>query len=287
MFKARWYFRCGSWIPNEREWTKAADILIPEEKQRIGKFKYQKDAKSSLSGRLLIRKAARDICNIPHQSQHPKRTDAGKPYLQIGDSNHIRAFNVSHSGDLVVLAGDFSHPDVDIGVDVMRIEWPSRTTVPDYFHTMRRQFTESEWQVIRRPTDEWDKMHVFYRFWCLKESYVKAIGVGLGLDLQRLEFHTKESNRGADVVCTTQLFKDGNLQPDWMFEESYIDDNHCVVVALNQNSVIPRTCVDRFIELTSEDLFRDLPEALNPDVKYWREYAGKEAWPQSKRKPSS
>ena len=29
-----------------------------------------------------------------------------------------------------------------------------------------------------------------YRFWCLKESYVKATGVGLNLDLQTISFQT-------------------------------------------------------------------------------------------------
>lgn len=34
------------------------------------------------------------------------------------------------------------------------------------------------------------------RFWCLKESYVKAIGVGLNLDLQTISFQVK----GASLV---------------------------------------------------------------------------------------
>ena len=31
--------------------------------------------------------------------------------------------------------------------------------------------------------------HMFHQFWSLKESYIKSIGIGLGLDLQSIEFH--------------------------------------------------------------------------------------------------
>lgn len=289
--KLRWCFRCGSWTPTEKEWTKAAGVLIPEEKERIGRFVYQKDAKSCLSGRLLIKKAAWEICNIPYQKQQMKRTDAGKPYVLNGASlSPIRAFNVSHSGDFAVLAGDFGHTKGNIGVDVMRVEWPSRTTVSEYFHTMRRQFTQSEWQVIQRPKDEWQKMHAFYRFWCLKESYVKAIGVGLGMDLQRLEFHPEGQNAPnmENVLCTTRLFLDGIPQQDWMFEESYIDRHHCVAVAVHLNSQIPHEAErNRFVELTTEELLKDVPEVGSPDLDYWYQYAAKEERPRRQTKPVS
>jgi len=52
----RWATRVGSWQPSEIEWTKAASLIQPEEKERIGKFFFKKDAKSSMVGRLLIRK---------------------------------------------------------------------------------------------------------------------------------------------------------------------------------------------------------------------------------------
>ena len=68
----------------------------------------------------------------------------------------------------------------------------------EFFRLMRRQFTVDEWNQIERPTfDGADEMSAtlgnrqlaaFYRHWSLKESYVKAIGSGLNIDLQRLNF---------------------------------------------------------------------------------------------------
>ena len=80
--------------------------------------------------------------------------------------------------------------------------------VSDFFFTMRRQFTEREWQRITSAGDESQQLMLFYRHWvrgghspsvdmvhctcthkqCLKESFIKAIGDGLAFGLQRLEF---------------------------------------------------------------------------------------------------
>jgi len=40
------------------------------------------------------------------------------------------------------------------------------------------------------------KLERFYKFWSLKESYVKAIGKGLVLDLQTIEFSLKHDDIG-------------------------------------------------------------------------------------------
>lgn len=77
----------------------------------------------------------------------------------------------------------------------------------EFFHTMRRQFTSAEWEVITaQPTEK--QLAMFYRFWvgilailcrgmftgcyyhtqCLKECFIKAEGSGLSYGLQKLEF---------------------------------------------------------------------------------------------------
>ena len=44
----RWAFRCGKWKPTREQWTLVAQCVQPEEKQRIGRFVFQKDAKSAM-----------------------------------------------------------------------------------------------------------------------------------------------------------------------------------------------------------------------------------------------
>ncbi len=75
-----------------------------------------------------------------------------------------------------------------MGVDVMCFKDKPAHDVAKFFHLLRRQFTSSEWAVIREDESESIQMRQFYRYWCLKESFVKADGKGLAWDLQRLAF---------------------------------------------------------------------------------------------------
>lgn len=55
----------------------------------------------------------------------------------------------------------------------------------------------------------------------LKESFIKAIGTGLGFNLQRAEFHLSPEAPTLDqVVRQTRMYLDEEEEPDWMFEVS-------------------------------------------------------------------
>ncbi len=71
--------------------------------------------------------------------------------------------------------------------------------LPRFFHLMRRQFTPREWEAIRVGEEEEQQLRTFYRHWCLKESFVKADGGGLGWNLQRLNFVV--SRGGLNVIA--------------------------------------------------------------------------------------
>ena len=71
-------------------------------------------------------------------------------------------------------------------------------------------------------------------FQCLKESYVKAIGVGIGFSLQRLDFCPQSDPELNHVLSDTKVCVDDVLQKNWRFEETMLDDTHSVAVALQQ-----------------------------------------------------
>ena len=86
---------------------------------------------------------------------------------------------------------------------------------------------------------------------CLKESYVKAIGVGIGFSLQRIEFHIYSDLDRKRYTTDTRVHIDGSVQENWRFEETMLDDTHCVATALNievsarhsHSSVCTRRCL--------------------------------------------
>lgn len=62
----------------------------------------------------------------------------------------------------------------------------------------------------------------------LKESFIKAIGTGLGFNLQRVEFHlsTEPLTQGR-VLCQTKMHLDEEEQEDWLFEVSLSPEDRC------------------------------------------------------------
>ncbi|XP_076137658.1 L-aminoadipate-semialdehyde dehydrogenase-phosphopantetheinyl transferase isoform X1 [Alosa pseudoharengus] len=231
----RWAFRCGSWSPTRAEWLLAARCVQREEKERIGQFVFAKDAKSAMAGRFLIRKLVSDKMGIVWDQIRLERTPKGKPVVAnpIADAGHQKwSFNVSHQGDYAVLAAE---PGLQVGVDVMKTSRPGSSSIPEFFRLMTRQFTEHEWNTIRATGSEWEQLHTFHRHWTLKESFIKAIGTGLGFDLQRIEFHISPLQIMEGQVCTeTRMHLDGEEEEDWTFEECLLDQHHHVAVALSR-----------------------------------------------------
>lgn len=78
-------------------------------------------------------------------------------------------------------------------------------------------------------TIEFSQLRKFYLHWALKESYIKAIGVGLGFDLSRAEFRFADDGEQPSEVL---LYIDGVRQHQWTFSIFEPDAEHCVVVAL-------------------------------------------------------
>ncbi|KAL3879993.1 hypothetical protein ACJMK2_032265 [Sinanodonta woodiana] len=270
----RWAFNSHSWHPKQAEWTLATQCVQPEERERISKFYFKRDAKASMVGRLMIRKVVHLVTGIPYEEIQLGRTDKGKPYIINDLPWHCRhfEFNVSHQGEYVVLA---SEAESLVGIDIMKLDTPRSTPVPDFLHTMRRQFTFEEMNFIKSSGQETHQLRTFYRLWCLKESYVKALGIGIGFEVERLNFDLVTPLLQEDIVTDTTLCVDGKLQADWKFEE-YIVDNHCIAVARKSKNNTPLTQeASTFKMLTFTELVDGAVPLSEPDLSYWESFRTK------------
>lgn len=295
MGSVRWAFRCGDWTPTRAEWLRAARCVQREEKDRVGQFVFAKDAKSAMAGRLLLRRVVCHRIGIPWSEIRLKRSPRGKPYLELPEASaHLSrfaaeagrwSFNLSHQGDCAVLAAERG---LQVGVDVMKVAMPGSSSVSEFFRIMTRQFTEYEWRVIQSSGSERQQLAAFYRHWALKESFIKAIGTGLGFNLQRVEFHlTPEPITEGQVQRGTKMQLDEEEESDWIFEESLLDADHHVAVALGPQikpvdgpRAPPLAPAASFKLLSFSELISLATPLTEEDPAYWESFQRKAEAPQ-------
>ncbi|MEE6472859.1 hypothetical protein FKM82_009747 [Ascaphus truei] len=259
MESVRWAFPCGTWSPSRVEWLLCARCVQPEEKHRIGQFVFTGDAKAAMVGRLLIRKLIAEKLQIPWNKILLQRTAKGKPFLEDGipAQQPNFNFNVSHHGDYAVLAAE---SELQVGVDIMKTDLPGSGSTEEFFRIMNRQFTEREWGSIKSMNNDRTRLDMFYRHWALKESFIKAIGVGLGFNLQQIEFEVSPKNMEiGKIYKETKMWLDGE-QEEWSFENEKV-------------AGIP------FTVLTFEDLVASAVSMAPEDPDYWDNFQSKQEVP--------
>ena len=100
------------------------------------------------------------------------KNDFGKPYLK--DRRDVY-YNLSHSGDYVVLA--WGNGEVGVDVQQHRADTDMRIIAENYF-------AEDEIQYIRQSDRQTAER--FYEIWTGKESYLKYVGKGLKGNMRSL-----------------------------------------------------------------------------------------------------
>ncbi len=152
------------------------EFISPERKMKAMRYSYEKDRKLSIASSILISRGLEEY-GIGERNVIYAYGKYGKPYFRDYPSIH---FNISHSTSLA--AAVFS--DVEVGCDVEVIT-PYDEGVASLCFTPRER--ES---ILSSP----DSALAFTRLWCIKESFLKALGLGLG---GRMDSFSVEINDGS------------------------------------------------------------------------------------------
>ena len=154
-------------------------------------------------GRWLLRRALRERYGIGcGEGRMPELVEGahGKPYLKEYPLIH---FNISHCMGLAVLAIG----DCTVGIDAECVR-PYREPL------LKRVLSDAELRQMKE-AGESEREELFFRFWTLKESYVKAVGCGITVPLQDISF---QIGKNGEIACE----KTGWSFRQWKLAEKYI-----------------------------------------------------------------
>lgn len=162
--------------PSLRRWFDVLScFLSPPEQERMGRYRRPGDRERFLIGRGVLRLLLAPYTGLSPQQVRIGLGPHGKPFLRRDSSGPPARtagphFNVSHSGDLVLVA---LHPSRTVGVDVEQI----RRNI-DWLPIARRCLAEDQlMQIQARPAA--DRPQEFVRRWCHLEARLKLSGMGL------------------------------------------------------------------------------------------------------------
>jgi len=164
--------------------------LSSEERTRYKRFVNKQQANQYLLARALLRsQLSKRVPGVLPQKWVFVIDDSGKPRLADEFSYLNIHFNLSHSEDLVVLAlaegggeGRGVDEKMNLGVDVECIHRPVFSLA-----LAKRYFAKTEFLDLMRLTEPL-RIKRIAQLWTLKESYLKASGLGLRVPLAKLEF---------------------------------------------------------------------------------------------------
>lgn len=153
-----------AWLPAWR------DCLDEREAARADRFVHAIDRESFIAAHALKRRMLALETGLPPSALRFGRGSQGKPHLLGGDGQEGWRFNISHARGFVACVVAPSH---DCGIDVETADRPI-----DRLDDMTSYFAPEEASAIGRASPQ-DKTDLFFRYWTLKEAFVKATGEGL------------------------------------------------------------------------------------------------------------
>jgi len=188
-------------------------LLSEKEREKAARFHREPDRQSSIAARGALRVLLSGYTGIHATEIGFEYSGNGKPSLvsqpaRLHSADEGRraacgtiAFNVSHSGEWVMLAFGRNR---NVGVDVEKIKREM-----DVLAIASRYFAPEEIALIENAED---RIAVFFQLWARKEAYVKACGSTL----------------------FTELGHDATKKDGWVFQNLDIDPGYAAAVVTDK-----------------------------------------------------
>ncbi|WP_051237677.1 4'-phosphopantetheinyl transferase family protein [Ottowia thiooxydans] len=224
--------RIDLWLAYYDEFAQEAprllDLLNESERQQQARFHFADDRLRYLVTRAMVRTVLSRYADVNPADWTFDTNAYGRPEIASAHSAaKTLCFNLSHTRGLIVLGvcREFA-----MGVDVEQQERAAALEVAERFFSP----TEAAELAALAPERQLSR---FFDYWTLKESYIKARGMGLSIPLDRFSFDFPSRD-------TVRLSLDASLGDDarrWRFWQLNLPGNYKLAVCHERTVGMERT----------------------------------------------
>jgi 4'-phosphopantetheinyl transferase len=186
--------------------SRLKSVLSEDERQQCTRFHFADDRLRHLVTRALVRTVLSRHAAVDPLDWVFTANSFGRPEIAHPppDARTLR-FNVSHTRGLIALAVTRGR---EVGIDVENLrEREVSLGIADRFFS-----PEEAAELARLPAS--GRQDRFFEYWTLKESYIKARGMGLSLPLDKFSFRFPKEG-GARLSIDPELGDDANRWNFW------------------------------------------------------------------------
>jgi 4'-phosphopantetheinyl transferase len=202
-------------------------LLAPDERRRGERYYRPVDRDRFIVARGVLRKIISIYLPISPGALQFTYNEYGKPDIADHQNDRNLNFNLSHSNNLVLYAFRL---DGGLGIDIeyMREDFVT-LEIAEHF------FAKDEVDALRSlPVDQ--RVRAFFNCWSRKESYIKALGMGVSFPLDRFAV----SLAPGDAPALLKV-EDDDREPDrWRMYELLPGDGYAAAVIVEKPLAILR-----------------------------------------------
>lgn len=200
-------------------------LMTADERTQMSRLYFARHRHQFLITRALIRTSLSSYFQVDPADWRFGKNAYGKPQIIFPEKSWPVCFNLSHCEGLVVCAIVRGH---DIGVDVEDAQRSTNAALD----SLSSYFAAEEIAELAQLPRDHQKTR-FFDYWTLKESYIKARGLGLAIPLDKFSFQFK-ADRLHDFMLDPEL---GDDAAKWQFWRIPIAGRYRMAVAVNSGTI--------------------------------------------------
>jgi len=195
-------------ISEERLLVAYRELLNAAEKEQESRFYFAKDRRCYLVTRALLRTVLSRYAPVDPKDWVFSANAYGRPHIANTHApDGCLSFSVSHTQGLIVLGVAKGR---SLGVDVENF------ATRDMSIDMANHYFAPQEVAALHEVSHRQRQDRFFQYWTLKESYIKARGLGLSLPLDGFSFHFRNGH-AVELVINRELDDDSARWQFWQF----------------------------------------------------------------------